>query len=160
MRAAFTLIEIMLVMAILALLAMASALKLGHSLQAAAMRDVCQQIQSLDAHIRHQAIRSGQGLQLTFTLGGRDLVWQDQITHKLVLPAGYTLQRLKTGTTDQTTGSVSIICSSLGYMPTYAVQVKGPTRSRWLASAGLSGQVREIANDQEIQAIFARHDAD
>jgi hypothetical protein len=55
--------------------------------------------------------------------------------------------------------------SGLAVSPTYAVKLAGPEGNRWVVVSGLSGEVRTLTDDAQVDSIFAaitasRRDAD
>jgi prepilin-type N-terminal cleavage/methylation domain-containing protein len=156
---AFTLIETMLVIALLGVLAMAAVVKLWEPLRSSRSEDVLRRLQAADETTRQSSRRSNgvavvvydldRGLLLrTGSAGGEgDIVMR--------LPEGYRLETVRLAGRTSASGDVAIEYRD-GRSPSYAVEVVGPDRSsRWLVFAGLTGQLTRLTDEREVEALFA-----
>ena len=156
-RTAFTLIEIMLAVVLLALLASAAAMSFTQPLRAARAQDAIELFRSFDETARQSARRFGQPITLTFDFESSTLsrVENGSVVYRSRLPHDCRLQEIRTGTRRTSDGEISLPCSTLGITGTYAVRVSGPGFDRWLLFSGLSGESTLIQNESQLDAIFA-----
>ena len=156
MRRAFTLIEMIAVIVILALLSTAAAMSFSRPLQATRARDAVNQICALDASARQAARRFGKPVQIIFDLADHTIQRRerDAITFSSALPAGGKIDEIRTSARRESLGEVFIDCSASGMSRTYAVHVVGPQLDRWVLFAGLTGQITQITDVAELDSIF------
>lgn len=170
-RAAFTLVELMVVLLILALTAGAVTLRLHAQGRAANVADVVDSLKSFDHQSRQLAQRRGQGCLVTWNLAGgaigrSDLNGKGDWGDGWQAPPGYALAELIVGSQRTDRGRMALPCTGGGQMSSYAVHVVGPKdEGTWLLVAGLSGSGVEVDNAKSAQDILAltlqgRPDAD
>lgn len=164
----FTLIEIVVAVAIMALLATAAAFSFSRPLHRARAVEAIEQIRYLDSSSRDFARRFGRNVQIAFDLSenaierregtSHDATFSAQIASPLRIEAVWTAGRRIND------GEAIIPVSSLGISPTYAVKLSGPQGERWVVVTGLAGETATYSDDEQIQAIFStiapRRDAD
>jgi prepilin-type N-terminal cleavage/methylation domain-containing protein len=170
-RYAFTLIELMLAVLLLALLTSAAALSFSQPIRAARSHDAIEQLRSFDATARQAAVSSGGAVRLAFDLGAGTLVRRDdrgrQLRFQSTLPSGFRVDQVRIGDHKTSSGQALVDVSPLGASRTYALHLRGPSTDQWLLVAGMSGQMTIVSNESTLDAIFAqtaplspRHDAD
>jgi hypothetical protein len=80
------------------------------------------------------------------------------------MPAAVRIEAVRTARGREESGEVTLPVSGLAVSPTYAVKLVGPEGQRWVVASGLSGEVRTLTDDAQVEAIFAavssRRDAD
>jgi prepilin-type N-terminal cleavage/methylation domain-containing protein len=163
--AGFTLLEMLLVLALGAVLATAAAVSLASSRRAASARDVAGQVGHFDRLAREWAKRSGRPARLTFDLDRGDLrrTTDDAADRNdpragssaLHLVGDAHIAKVVRARESATAGQVSVPCSPRGQTPSYAVLLAGPGGQRqWLVVAGLTGQVSTVTDEREVEDIF------
>jgi prepilin-type N-terminal cleavage/methylation domain-containing protein len=169
---AFTLIELMLAVLLLALLASAAALSFSQPIRAARLHDAIEQLRAFDATARQAAVSSGHSVRLAFDLGAGTLARRDEggrtLRFQSTLPPGFRVDELRIGGHTASSGQALLDISPLGASRTYALHLRGPSTDQWLLIAGMSGQMAIISNELALDTIFAqiappaspRHDAD
>jgi type II secretion system protein H len=162
-RRAFTLIELIVVVALAAIMATIVTVSLAGNLRAARAEDAAQSIGTSDRLAREYARHFGRPVRLVFDLS------QSTFTREAVadandasqnstlhLPPGLHLARLVTATTDTTAGQVAIPCSAAGQTPSYALLLTdGRREQHWTVTAGLTGQTSTASDENEVRDIFA-----
>ena len=156
-RSAFTLIEIMLAVLLMALLASAAALSFSQPLQAARAQDAIESVRATDEGCRQVARRFGRPLSLSFDLDAGTLsrIEGDRATHRLSLPHGCRIQELRTAARRVSAGQMAVRFSPLGIARTYAVRLAGTGTNQWMLVSGISGEVSLIKHEAQLDAIFA-----
>jgi prepilin-type N-terminal cleavage/methylation domain-containing protein len=165
---AFTLIEMMIVILMMALLTSAAMLSFGGPLRAARANDAVDQVRAFDAGSRQYAKRFGKDVQIVFDISENRLVRREKGAelplHVDSLPRGYSIERVRFGDRVIDGGEIAIPCSSLGLTRSYALHLVGPSLDRWISFAGLTGEMTVFGNESEatdnFQSATARHDAD
>lgn len=175
-RRAFTLIELMAVVALLGLLAGATAWSMTGELRRATVEDAIGELRYLDQTARLTGRRFGTAYTLTYDLDAQRVrriiapgTPGEQFAGAYGLPAGVAVDRLivadlvegrragELGTRRRTidAGEATIAFGSDARGMSYAVRVRDETGSRWLVFSGLSGQMTRIADDQAVDNLFA-----
>src|SRR5258706_763705 len=163
-RSGFTLIEMLVVIALAALLATVVIVSLAGSYRAARTEDVAGQIAMYDRLAREHARRFGLAGRLVFDLGrgtvtraaveGGDAPASDGAA--LHLPAAVRLTRIMTTGGAASSGEVSISCSRGGQTPSYALCLTGAkAQEYWVITAGLTGKTLRARDEREARDIFA-----
>jgi prepilin-type N-terminal cleavage/methylation domain-containing protein len=157
---AFTLIEVMLAVLILALLATAAALSMDQPLRAARSRDLLQQLHAFDMGARQAAILSGKDVRIVFDLSSNSVSRFDggQLTdlrRREHLPPGFRIDQVLLSATSAFSGEVPIDISPMGFSRSYAIHLIGPGPDRWIIFAGLSGDTTQARDEATTHAILA-----
>ena len=170
-RRAFTLVEVMVAVLILALVSTAAALSFSHPLDVARLDDACRDVQQFDAATRELARSTGKPVRMTFDLSG-DLVRRQggraaDAEARFALPTAIQLTEVRVEGEAFATGAVQVDASPLGWTRSYAVRFTARSGERWLLISGVSGQATRLNDVRELDAIEAtanprspRHDAD
>ena len=157
----FTLIELVAVLAIMALTAAAVALDIRGPLRRIGMRSCLDEVVAFDRLTRTYAQEQDRAVQVMVDLGAGRLRRTDEegradLGTPVEVPAPYRLARLRLAGQDIRWGTAALACSPQGLTPTWAILVEGPgNRRRWAVFAGLSGQVLETENDHDVDSLFA-----
>jgi prepilin-type N-terminal cleavage/methylation domain-containing protein len=162
---AFTLLEMLLVLALGAVLATVAAVSLASSRRAASAKDIAGQVAHFDRLTRDSARRSGRPARLTFDLDRGDLRRTlDDAGDRSDPRAGMStlhlvgdarIAKVVRARESATAGQVSVPCSPRGQTPSYAVLLVGPGAERqWLVVSGLTGRVSTATDEREVQDIF------
>lgn len=175
--AAFTLIEVMAVVALLGLLAGATAWSLAQDAQRASREQMLKRIAHVDHSARLAARRIGRAYALHIDIDQQRLcrVEQDdegreEPSHRLNLAPGFRIDRVITaasatsistadfeaGIATIESGTLAIPYSSAGHCISYALRFTSTKDDShiWLVFAGLSGQATVIHNEADIHNLF------
>jgi prepilin-type N-terminal cleavage/methylation domain-containing protein len=170
-RGAFTLIEVMAVVALLALAAGAVTWSFVDEVRRSSRTAACNQIMRADRMARLAGQRLGRQCVLRFDLAGQRVFRVlkgegcQEDSHAVRLSSGCRLDRLTVAddsargaangsATPADSGVVDIAYSTGGRSASYAVRLTGKDWSGWLVFAGLTGQVTLIEHEEEVQNLF------
>jgi prepilin-type N-terminal cleavage/methylation domain-containing protein len=163
-QCAFTLIEMLVVLALGAIMATIVTVSLTGSMRTARAEDAAGRIATYDRLAREHARRFGKAGSLvfdldraTFTLvaAEEDHDSRDNVAAALHLPSGIRIGCVVAANGSIRNGQASIQCSSDGQTPSYAVDLTdGRGEHYWMVVAGLTGKAIRVSNEQEIQDIF------
>lgn len=163
-RRAFTLIETMMAVLLLALLAAGVAIGFSKPLQAARADDAVSVLKAFDAAARQAAVGFDRQVRITIDLADGRLTRLEggAVAASTQLPSGYRIERTKVGGRIDSVGLVSIDVSPQGRSRTYAVRLLGPGLDRWIIFAGLTGLATEATHETDLPVArrSARHHAD
>lgn len=176
--AAFTLLEMLIVLALASILATVAAVCFAGAYHSARASDVADQVARYDRLAREASRRFGRPGRLTFDLdqgvvsrtsavasaaaeSGSERQRDERLDGSGAAPAalhllaGFRIARFVTARTTATAGRVSLPCSTRGQTPSYALSVVGPKGAgSWLIVAGLTGKVRTAVDAHEVDDIF------
>ena len=153
---AFTLIEMLGVLAIMALLSAAATVMLSGSRHAADMHDAIEQFQQADISVRTLSKNADRPVTLVISLpnGRMARTNQDAMDTLGSLPSDVKIERVRKGSSTIDYGSAAIAFNAGGRSDSYAIKLVNSARQRqWIIFAGLTGQMSEV-NDDEIDQIF------
>ena len=162
MRCGFTLIEMLVVIALAALMATIVAVSLTGSYRSARVEDAAGRIATHDRLSREYARRFGMSGRLVFDLG-RGTVTRAAGDEGgsvgegggMELPSGVRLERMITAGGASASGQVSINISRDGQTSSYAVCLTGVKGAEyWVVTAGLTGKTVRVRDEREAQNIF------
>lgn len=170
-RGAFTLVELMAAVLILALLSTAAVLSFSHPLASARLDDACRELQRFDASARALSRVTGKPVRTMLNLTDNVLVRRQgggsEDAARVPMPAGIRLAEVRIEGESFTGGEVEVDASPVGWTRTYAVRLAGQSGERWVLFAGVTGQATRLNDVRELDAIEAqanarapRHDAD
>jgi prepilin-type N-terminal cleavage/methylation domain-containing protein len=162
-RGAFTLIELMMAVLVLALLTSAAALSLSRPIASARERDAMDQLASFDAASRQAAIAAGAPVRIVFDLSTAALLRRDgrdlsELRCRTMLPTGCRIEQVRIGSAEFSSGEVFVDVSPLGLTRSYAVQISGPQAQHWIVVAGLTGQSAEVGDERAVASILPRQE--
>jgi prepilin-type N-terminal cleavage/methylation domain-containing protein len=157
--AAFTLLEILIVLLLMAVLSTVVAVSLAGTLRSASVEQAISQIRFADRAARQTARESGRDVRLVIRSGEGSIVRSQEglptaTVVRLANPAK--LERARDATTIDSPG-LTIDYSPQGHSHSFAVLITGPAaRRQWLIVAGLTGATTTTENDLEVDDIFSR----
>jgi prepilin-type N-terminal cleavage/methylation domain-containing protein len=161
-RRGFTLIEIMVAVVILGLLTGAVVLTFAAPVNRARMVEAVEELSYLDASTRQWARQSGRAAELRIGLDDGVLERREgragyrQTMFRATIPAPLRIAAVRTADASrEDSGEVVLPVSWTGASPSYAVKIAGPEGARWVLVAGLSGEVRTLSDDAQVDSIFA-----
>ena len=161
--AAFTLVEVVAVLVLLALLGMTGAVSMRSALRDAAANDAAAELRRQDQLLRDYALRTGRPARLEFDASRRRVRCLDGETGEPVgaawpVPQGVDVRWIAPAARSrgQLADVAAIECSGRGRTQSYAILVEGPgpKRQRWLVS-GLTGQFTVLRDETETRDVLA-----
>jgi prepilin-type N-terminal cleavage/methylation domain-containing protein len=154
---AFTLIEMLAAVALLAVLTAAVTVSLAGAARKARTEDVAEQFAAFERATRDAARRFERTPVLEFDLNRGTIRRTDgeRDAMPLHLAGGVRVKRLISGGRDVTYGDASVRFSALGQSPTYAVLLDGPGGQRLVAFAGLTGQSIVSSDERQVRDILS-----
>jgi len=158
-RDAFSLIEIMVALVILALAAGVVALRLDGPLARMSVRDALSAVGEFDAATRTWARHQDKPAQIVIDLDTGTLLRQDadgqKIGKPLTLPSACRMEKLALPHAEHTTGKIILPCSRQGRTHSYAIKIRRGDRGGWLLLPGLGGEAMVMENDEEVTTILS-----
>jgi type II secretory pathway pseudopilin PulG len=166
-HSAFTLIETMLAVLLMALLTAGVALSFSQPLKASRSADAVELVRSFDVFGRQTATASNKNVRLVFDLANGTLILRDgpdlhELRSHVYLPPGCRVDSVRIGDQLVSAGEAVVDVSPNGWSRSYALHLQSPGADRWLVFAGLTGQMTEVDNEAKIPTWrnSPRHDAD
>ncbi len=159
-RAAFTLIELSIVILLLAVAAAAVTLRAQGPMRAAQASDAVGALADYDRTTRFAARQQDRPLQLALKVGEGKAWRKDAAGHDLPMPPlklgpHATVGCVLVGAQAYRAGEVVIPCSRRGCTPSYAIELVGGPTPQWFVVAGLTGQTVKVNDEKEAQTIVA-----
>jgi prepilin-type N-terminal cleavage/methylation domain-containing protein len=159
-RRAFTLIETMLAVLLLALLAGAAALTFSKPVAKARGEDAVEMLRHFDSTTRTAATSAGRTMRITFDMADNRIIRRepaaaasDDVQFAATLPAGCRVAAVRIGGDVRSVGAAAVDVSPMGLSRTYAVHVVGDAVDQWLVFAGLSGEMVKVADERSLVDI-------
>jgi prepilin-type N-terminal cleavage/methylation domain-containing protein len=162
---AFSLVEVMVVVLILAIAAGAVTLRLSGPLKMATMDEIVVNIGSFDGQTRSYCREQDRPTLVEINLDAGTLTRFGQtsgerVGSQLAMPSAWRIAVLKVRGTRAPTGKSDILYSRLGYAPSYAIMLESTDgRSQWLLSCGMTGQLVKVNDENKVNEILAQIDA-
>lgn len=158
MRNAFTLIELVVVITIMAVLATIAALSLGGVMDRYQIGRAAETIERFDARARREARVTGDVViakidrsrgRLTIDVAGSDRDANFQ------LPSRVSISNMRMHRSGVSGGDLNLVVDRKGQCSTYAVELTRGKMKRWLVMLGTSGQVIPLDDEGGVNAMFA-----
>lgn len=152
-RIGFTLLEVIVVCVILSLIAGMVTLSLSGRIRSTRLGQVQGSIASADRVARTIARNNGSSALLIFD-DDEVRVEVGRKTHKVIrFPAGIELSTVRL---QRKAGRArgEVLVSSIGQSVSYGIELTAGSKSRWLVVSGLSGQVSEVTNAEQANALL------
>jgi prepilin-type N-terminal cleavage/methylation domain-containing protein len=168
-RYAFTLIETLVAVAILAVLATAVVATFSGPTARAREAEAVEQVKFLDATTRDFARRFGRSCEVAFDLSEGSMERREGLSreaaYRATIASPVKIEAVRTARQTVEHDEARVALSPLGLSETYAVELSGPDGWRaWVVFSGLSGEATLVSDESKIEAIFAqvasRRDAD
>lgn len=158
-QAAFSLIEMIVVLAIISIISVSAALSLRQPLQQARIQRALGSLETADRRARQAAIQSSTNVTLTFdtdkgtvSVTGQGL---DTDRRPLELDGGIRIDRFETRQRPAD-GKFATSISPFGQSETYAIRLRTGEDSReWLVIIGATGQAIRSKEDNIVETIFS-----
>lgn len=153
-RSAFTLIELVFVLVIMAMLSSIAVISLGGFISRYQLTQATESLERFDARARRDARRYRKPVDATIQMARQELV-NESANLKYSLPRNVTIEEIRVGRQVVLGNEVEIAFDREGASPTYAVQLQRGKQSRWLIVLGISGQVIPLASEGEVNALLS-----
>lgn len=156
-RRCFTLLEVVVVTALMGLAATAVALRWAGAVSSLDRRRAAEALMSFDALGRSAAMSRTARLRIEFEANGRAVVREPLSGAELSefrTPRGWKITGVRTHQGWTRSGLAVIEIAESGYTCMYAVEIGGQSRPLYLAFAGLTGLTQELASEQDIDQLF------
>jgi prepilin-type N-terminal cleavage/methylation domain-containing protein len=157
---AFTLVETMLAVLLLALLASAAAMTFSRPIAQARGEEALDLLRHFDATTRAAAVAGSRTMRITFdlsngTLSRRDpRAAADDVRYAAKLPPGCRIVAFRIGGESTTSGEAPLDVSAGGLSRTYAVHLVSPAADHWVAFAGFSGEAIRVSDESKLSDIL------
>ncbi len=160
---AFSLVEIMAVLMVMAVVAGAVTLRLEGPLKRASMRELVDSVAGFDRLTRVWARQQGRPVTIVIDMAGGELsrVALDNrdgttaVGSALVLPERFRVTEVRTALGRNQGGRMEIPCSRRGLSASYALCLQDDRGTRqWILFAGLTGQMIQVDDERQVQTIF------
>lgn len=160
-RPGFTLLELLAVMALLALVSAMAATKFSTSYRQAQVTTAIATFQSIDNQLRTLAVKHAAAYELRIDLEQHTLAisaanaHEKQVVRTYAVPAPLEIAAVRSPREDRSYGEAVIRCDAAGLCETYAIQLTTPTGSaRWILFTGVTGQPLNDISDQHVEDLF------
>jgi len=160
---AFSLVEIMVVLVIMAVVAGAVTLRLEGPLKRASMRELVDCVAGFDRLTRVWAREQDRPVTIVVDMAEGELSrvaldGKDEATavgSALVLPERFEVAEVRTVLGRNEGGRAEIPCSRRGFSASYALCLEDDSGMRqWILFAGLTGQMIQADDERQVQTIF------
>jgi prepilin-type N-terminal cleavage/methylation domain-containing protein len=159
-RRAFTLVEMMVAVALVALLAAAAALTFNRPLRRARALEAVEQVRYLDASTREFARRTGRPAAMVFDLDDNALSREEgaggRASYRTALATPVRIEAVRTPGRYDEYGRRTVRVSALALSTSYAVKLSTPEGAQWVLVSGLSGESRIVTDDTRVESILAQ----
>ena len=152
-RRAFTLIETMLAVLIMALLASAAALSLSGPVRKARAKEAVEVVIAADRSARQEAHDSGRTVRLVFDPSTAAISRAEGATTQFrsTLPRSFKISDVIVGRRAFRETGAEVGFSGAGFSASYAIHLTGPGADGWVVFAGLTGQASVVSDEQAVR---------
>jgi len=156
----FTLIETMLAVLLLAMLTSAAALTFSKPIAIARAGDAIEQLRSFDSTARRAAVAGGQTVRILFQVSTGNIQRRDgadlsNIRYSSALPAGCRFDQIRIGAELLSSGEIPLDISAQGLSRSYALHVISPQTNQWIVFAGMTGEIKQVPDENAAQHALA-----
>ena len=159
-RRGFTLLELLVMLAILALVSAVAVVRLRQPYRVARLGDAVGRLATLDGQARAYTQRFAREARLVYDLD-RNLAYvesggaEHHECFRLVLGGGARLDRIRTADRQADQGEFALDLSAAGASSSYAIRLgTGDGPCRWTFWAGLTGQAVEMKTEDDVKSLF------
>jgi prepilin-type N-terminal cleavage/methylation domain-containing protein len=155
-----TLIELMVVIALLALVTATVTVSLGNTLGPAALQQSVSEWEFTDQQLRARARHTGKPVAIRLEIGSNRLLCtldpEGEAPPTIrTLGRGVRITKYISATQETTSGTGTIEYDERGSSETFAIELTGRSdQRRWLLVAGLSGQITEVAHENAARELL------
>jgi prepilin-type N-terminal cleavage/methylation domain-containing protein len=155
--AAFTLIELMVVIALASILASLAAVSLGGTMDRYRLSQAEQMIEAFDAAARRDARRRREPVSAIIQRSRQRLILPARTTNdkQYRLPRHVEIKQIRLRRRLTAGRDLELLFNREGTGPTYAVELVCGKSSRWLVVLGISGQIIALQDRGEVDEILA-----
>ena len=155
-RSAFTLLEMLIVIVVMALIASSATLSFKTPMQHAAQSDAVQMLKHFDHAARQAATQFHRPMQMSFDLEKQRVsrLEHDAATATMLMPRGVRITELRTADHRILDFEHPIPISESGISMTYALHLTGNEFDQWILFTGMTGDVISGINETELDNIF------
>ena len=155
-RTAFTLLEMLIVIIVMALIASSATLSFKKPLQRAAQSDAVQMLKHFDHGARQLATQFARPVQMSFDLEKQSVsrLEHDTAIATMHLPQGVRITELRTADRHILDFEHPIPISESGISMTYALHLGGNEFDQWILFTGMTGDFISGINESELDNIF------
>jgi len=155
----FTLVELLVVIALIGLLAGLTMTRMGSVTHRARLQAEVERLAALDGALRSHAARHAAACRLKLDLDAGEIErvsgGEDRIARTLALSGAVRLSRFLSATRDTGHGTIHVDYSPQGTSESFALQLQvGDGESRWLLFAGVTGQITEWEEQRDVERIL------
>lgn len=158
-QTAFTLIELVVVMLILAILAGTVVYSLSGTLDRYWLGQTAERMELFDAHARRQAVQRRTSVVASID-GDRHLLEvvepANRLSERFEISSRVEVAEIRARQSVRSADGLQLVINRHGQSPSYAVKLQRHNQYRWLIVLGRSGQTISIADEEMIDAILAR----
>ena len=156
-RHALTLVELLAVLSIMSILAAGVSVSLRGPYASLRLREAVEQLRAVDRMTRDHARRFGRGATLTLSgSSGLSVSSEGHRERRFTLPPAVRVATVVLPGRRFGDGSGEVAFSGNGTSVSYGVCIQLREQEQWLLVAGLTGQVTEMADEEDIRDLF-RH---
>lgn len=159
---AFTLLELVVVLALLAIVTTAVTMSLRQPLQNARLQRALASLEDADHRARVEARKWSTAVELRITSTGEvrqtalhaaDAALSERV---VALDGGLRIDRFLTASADSDEGELVVRISPTGQSDTYAIRLRaGDQRQAWLLVVGASGQTNRTNEDNTVETLVS-----
>lgn len=154
----FTLLELLVVLAILAMLSAIAVTRLGGVYQNSQFDTAISSLTTYDSHARRLAAKKNTPLELRIDLNGRQFSIEmngEPAGQPIAIPSSVQVERFLSSRERKMSGTATVRLGSAGAGETYALKLASPGRSpQWLVMAGGSGQSTLVEKTRDVEEVF------
>ena len=157
-RAAFTLLEVVIVLVILAILSTLAVMSLSGTMNRYRISRAVETVERFDAIARRQASHQRVSLNATIDLSRHRLKIESPLASRdrvFPLPGGVKINRVRFPRQAAVGRELDIPFTDDGISPTYALELSRGDLSHWMIILGASGQVVHFDREEEIDEILS-----
>ena len=145
---------------ILGVLAAAVTWSFRAPLRRARMAEAIEQVKYLDASSRAFARRFGRNVEIVYDVSEGTMERREgqsaEASFRTAIASPFRIEAVRTRGRTEEYGESKIAVSPLGISQTYAVKLAGPEAQRWVVVTGLGWEILTLADDAQVDAIFAK----
>lgn len=157
-RAAFTLLEVVIVLVILAVLSTLAVMSLSGTMNRYRISRAIETVERFDAVARRRASHQRVSVNASIDLSRNRLKIESPLASRdrvFPLPGGVEINRVRFPRQAAVGRELDIPFSDDGISPTYALELSRGNLSHWLVVLGVSGQVVHFDREEQIDEILS-----
>ncbi|MEM9587059.1 MAG: prepilin-type N-terminal cleavage/methylation domain-containing protein [Planctomycetota bacterium] len=152
-RRAFTLLEMVVALLIIAILASVSVLSFRGSIDRHRLEQGVDLVARFDARLRRESIRANQPIRATIRRDRGEFVIPDRGV-SWALPGPVALDAFRVASQVSARQSVELASDRFGQSASYAVKLRAGKFHQWLVVLGGSGQVIRVSDEDQVESYL------